>query len=274
MPDISRLAINLATMRERYSFTEAIEAVARHGIPAIAPWREQIAEVGIKAARRHIRDLGLKVTSLCRGGLFPSRDRSALEANLSENARALEEAVELEAPCLVLVPGGLPEGSKDLAGARQQVQDGFAWLAEKAKGSSTKLALEPLHPMSCSERAVVNTMAHALDICDTVGGPVGIACDVYHVWWDPTLEAQIARAGQSRLLAFHLSDWLRNTKHLLFDRGMMGDGVIDIPMIRKLVEAQGYSGFHEVEIFSQDNWWQRDIDEVLSTCIQRHCDCC
>ncbi len=272
--DISRLSINLATVRERYKITEALDAVARHGIPAVAPWRDQIAQIGLKATRQHIHKLGLKVSGVCRGGMFPARDKAGFAANLADNARALEEAIELEADCLVLVVGGMPEGSRDLQGARQQVQDGIAWLVEKAKPSGTRIAIEPLHPMYCADRSVVNTMAQALDICDAVGGTVGVACDVYHVWWDPNLREQIARAGASRLHAFHICDWLRNTKDLLLDRGMMGDGVIDIRQIRTWVEAEGYVKFHEVEIFSKDDWWKRDIDDVLATCIQRHRDCC
>ncbi len=274
MPDISQLSINLATVRERYKITEALDGVARHGIPAVAPWRDQIAQVGLKAARKQIRDLGLKVTGLCRGGMFPAANKEGFAANLEDNARALEEANELEAACLVLVVGGMPEGSRDLTGSRQQVHDAIAWLEERARPSGMKIAIEPLHPMYCADRAVVNTMAQALDICDAVGGSVGVACDVYHVWWDPDLPAQIKRAGKSRLHAFHICDWLRVTKDMLQDRGMMGDGVIDIRAIRTMVEAAGFSGFHEVEIFSRENWWQREIDDVLSTCIQRHRDCC
>ncbi len=274
MPDISQLSINLATVRERNTITEALDAVARHGIPAVAPWRDQIAQIGLKATRQHIRTLGLKVSGVCRGGMFPAPDKKTFEANLADNERALEEAIELEAACLVLVVGGMPEGSRDLKGARQQVHDGIAWLEERARPSGIKIAIEPLHPMYCADRAVVNTMAQALDICDAVGGKVGVACDVYHVWWDPDLSAQIRSAGKSRLHAFHICDWLRVTRDMLLDRGMMGDGVIDIRSIRTMVEAAGFTGFHEVEIFSKENWWKRDIGDVLSTCITRHRDCC
>ncbi len=270
MPDVAQLSINLATVRERYKIGEALDAAARHGIPAVAPWRDQIAQIGLKATRKHIRDLGLKVSGVCRGGMFTAGDNKTFEANLADNAQALQEAIELEADCLVLVVGGMPEGSRDLKGAQQQVQDGIAWLAEKAKPSGTKIAIEPLHPMYCADRSVINTLSHALDICDAVGGTVGVALDVYHVWWDPNLAAGIKRAGAKRLHAFHICDWLRDTKHVLLDRGMMGDGVIDIRHIRQLVEAQGYIGFHEVEIFSKENWWKRDIDDVLTTVIAAH----
>ena len=273
MPDISQLSINTATVRGRYKLDEILDAVARHGIPAVSPWRDQIADLGLAQTSRRIRDLGLRVSGVCRGGMFPANDKAGFEGNLVDNRRAADEAAELEADCLVLVVGGLPEGSKDLAGARSQVRDGIAALQDYATPLGVKLAIEPLHPMYCADRAVVNTMRQALDICDEIGGQVGVACDVYHVWWDPELEAQIARAGKARLHAFHICDWLRETKDLLLDRGMMGDGVIDIARVRGWVEAQGYDGFHECEIFSAADWWTRDIDEVLGTVVERHREC-
>ena len=159
-------------------------------------------------------------------------------------------------------------------GAREMVRDGIGDLLEYARPAGMPLAIEPLHPMSAAARACINTMEHALDVCDELDpartGLLGVAVDVYHVWWDPKLQAQIERAGKERLLAFHACDWLTPTTDLLNDRGMMGDGVIDIPRIRGWVEAQGFEGYSEVEIFSTSNWWQRDCAEVLDTCIQRH----
>lgn len=270
MPEISRLSINTATVRGRYRLNEILDAVARNGIPAVSPWRDQIADIGLAAASRQIRDLGLKVSGVCRGGMFPASTEMGFEANVEDNHRAVDEAAELNADCLVLVCGGLPEGSRDLAGARAQVTEGIARLNEYAAPRGVKLAIEPLHPMYCGDRSVVSTLSQALDICDELGGGIGVAADVYHIWWDPQLKAQIERAGRERLHAWHICDFLRETKDLLLDRGMMGDGLADIAMIRGWVEAQGYSGFHEVEIFSRDNWWTRDIDEVLQTCIDRH----
>lgn len=274
MPGIAQLSINLATVRKQWNLLQAMDGVARAGILAVAPWRDQIADVGLGPAVRTFRDLGLKCSGLCRGGMFPASTPEGRRAAISDNLRALEEAVAFDAACLVLVVGGLPEGSRDLAGARQQVEDGIAELLVHARKAQMPLAIEPLHPMYAADRACVNTMAQALDICDRLGPGLGVACDVYHVWWDPDLQSQIARAGRDRLLAFHICDWLRNTKDLLLDRGMMGDGVIDIPMIRSWAEAQGYSGFHEVEIFSAGNWWTRDPVEVLGTCIDRHRSVC
>ena len=220
------------------------------------------------------------MSGYCRGGLFTATDTAGLKAANEDNRRAVDEACELNAPWLVLVVGGLPgalagkAAHKDNALSRSQVHEGIATLLDYAKSNGMPLAIEPLHPMYAAERACINTMEHALDLCDALdplnSGAIGVAVDVYHVWWDPKLEAQIARAGKNRLLAFHVCDWLTPTTDMLNDRGMMGDGVIDIPKIRGWMEAQGFAGYSEVEIFSTGNWWQRDSGEVLATCITRH----
>jgi sugar phosphate isomerase/epimerase len=269
MPDAARVSLNTATVRAQWSLRQCIEGCTRHGIGGIAPWRDKLAECGVAEAARMIADHGLHVSGLCRGGMFPAADAPGLQAALDDNRRAVDEAVAIGAACLVLVVGGMPAGSKDLALARRQVEDGIGATLEHARACGMPLAIEPLHPMYAADRACVNTMAQANAICDALGEGVGIALDVYHVWWDPGLAAQIARAGQERLLAFHVCDWLVPTRDLLLDRGMMGDGVIDIPAIRALVEAQGFSGAVEVEIFSAENWWKRDADEVLRTLVER-----
>jgi sugar phosphate isomerase/epimerase len=274
MPETAQLSINLATVRQQWGLIEALEGVARAGIPAVAPWRDQIAAAGLKPAVRRFRDLGLACSGLCRGGMFPAGTPEGRARAHEDNLRALDEAVAFDAACLVLVVGGLPDGSRDLPAARAEVEDGIAALLEPARAAGMPLAIEPLHPMYAADRACVNTMAQALDICDRLGPGLGVACDVYHVWWDPDLPAQIARAGAERLLAFHVCDWLRTTRDMLLDRGMMGDGVIDIPAIRRLVEAAGFGGFHEVEIFSATDWWRRPAEEVLRTCIDRHRTVC
>ncbi|MCP1336748.1 sugar phosphate isomerase/epimerase family protein [Futiania mangrovi] len=272
-PTLDRLSINLATVRQQWGLREAVEGCARAGIGAIAPWRDQVAAVGLAESARIVRDHGMRVTGLCRGGMFPAATPEGLKAAHEDNLKALEEAVTLGADCLVLVVGGLPDGSKDIRDARRMVEDGIARLLEAAGPAGMPLAIEPLHPMYAADRACVNTLAQALDICDRLGDGVGVAIDAYHVWWDPDLEAQIARAGRAgRILAYHICDWLVPTTDLLLDRGMMGDGVIDLKRLRGLVEAAGYTGLHEVEIFSKDNWWRRDPDEVLATCIERHRD--
>jgi len=273
-PDPELLSLNTATVRERWNLRQMIEGCSRHRIRGISPWRDKLAEMGAREAAKSIRDHGLTVTGLCRGGMFPAAGRKERMAAQDDNRRAIDDAAILEARCLVLVVGGLPAGSKDLAGAREMVRDGIGEILDHARSAGVPLAIEPLHPMYCADRACVNTLAQALDLCDEMGEGVGVVVDAYHVWWDPQLSAQIERAGDKRLLAFHICDWLVPTTDLLTDRGMMGDGVIDLPLIRSWMERAGYRGFHEVEILSARNWWQRDPDEVLAICRARHQTAC
>ena len=260
--DPARLSLNTATTRKQWGLAQAIEGCARHGLRGIAPWRDQLHAMGVQAAARSIRAHELTVTGLCRGGMFPAADAAGRKAAIDDNLHAIDEAHALDAQCLVLVVGGLPAGSKDIGGARSQVREGIAAILPHARQAGIPLAIEPLHPMYAADRACINSLAQALDLCDALDpqreGGLGVAVDVYHVWWDPQLESQIARAGRDRLLAFHICDWLVPTRDLLNDRGMMGDGVIDLPRIRAWVESAGYAGFHEVEIFSERDWWQRD----------------
>jgi sugar phosphate isomerase/epimerase len=277
-PDSGLLSLNTATVRAQWDLPSIVSGCARHGIRGISPWRDQVAKAGLKESATRIRDAGLVLSGYCRGGMFPAIDREGRRAALDDNKRAVDEALTLGAPCLVLVVGGLPKErdgtiSKDLRGAREMVRDGIGELLEYARPSGMPLAIEPLHPMYAADRACVNTMAHANDLCDELGAGLGIAVDVYHVWWDPDLEREIERAGSvspKRLLAYHICDWLVPTTDLLTDRGMMGDGVIDLPLVRSWMEAAGYRGMHEVEIFSANNWWKRDPDEVLSMVKLRH----
>jgi sugar phosphate isomerase/epimerase len=262
MADLSRLSFNTVTLRDQWALAQCIEGCARHGIPGIAPWRDKLAEYGLDRAVRHIRDAGLRVSGLCRGGLFTAGPDAA-----GDNRRAVDEAHALGADCLVMVVGGLAPGSRDLADARRIVADGVAVLAPYARDAGVKIALEPLHPMTCADRSVLSTAAQALDLADEVGQGVGVALDVYHIWWDPALAASVARA-RGRIHGFHVCDWLVPTQDLVFDRGMMGDGIIDIPAVRALVEAAGYDGMIEVEILSRV-WWQRDPDEVLALMKER-----
>jgi len=265
-----RLSINLATTRGSWGFAEAVDGCLRHGITAIAPWRDQVEAIGLKEAARIVEMNGLKVTGLCRGGMFPSEDAAGRQAKIDDNKRAIDEAAALRADCLVLVVGGLPGSSKDIAEARKMVAEGIAAILPYARENKMPLAIEPLHPMYAADRACVNTLSQALDLCEALGEGVGVAVDAYHVWWDPELEAQIMRAGRmGAILAHHICDWLVPTTDLLLDRGMMGDGVIDLPALRRMVEAAGFHGPQEVEIFSRENWWKRPGDEVLATCIER-----
>jgi sugar phosphate isomerase/epimerase len=278
------LSINTATVRKSKGqdlpLTEILDACARRGIRAISPWRDQVAAVGLAQVSRQVKANGFELSGYCRGGMFTATDDAGLKAADDDNRRALEEARELNAACLVLVVGALPgalggrAAHKDIALSRQQVHDGIGRLLEHARAAGMPLAIEPLHPMYAADRACINTMEQALDVCDALdpsrSGALGVAVDVYHVWWDPKLREQIERAGRKRLLALHVCDWLTPTRDLLNDRGMMGDGVIDIPQIRGWVEGQGFAGYSEVEIFSGLDWWQREAGEVLDTCIARH----
>ncbi len=263
-PDPVRLSLNTATTRAQWGLAQAINGCARHGIRGIAPWRDQLAAMGVKEAARAIKANDLTVSGLCRGGFFTAKNWK------DDNRRAIEEAHAIGARCLVLVVGGLLPGSKDLAASRERVKEGIAAILPEARAAGMPLAIEPLHPMQAPDRACVNTLEQALDLCDALGEGVGVAVDVYHVWWDPKLEDQIRRAGKRRLLAYHICDWLVPTRDTLNDRGMMGDGVIELPKIRGWMEAAGYDGAHEVEIFSTLDWWTRDPDEVLQTCKARH----
>jgi sugar phosphate isomerase/epimerase len=274
------LSINTATVRKQGDLVEIIEACARHGICAISPWRDQVAHVGLDRAVRAVRDAGLELSGYCRGGMFPA-DRARQQEVIDDNRRAIDEAKALGAPCLVLVVGGLPQysrpgsaPSRDLGAARAQVEDGIGVMLDHAQDVGMPLAIEPLHPMYAADRACVNTLHQAIDICEQLDigrtGALGVAVDVYHVWWDPELKRAIRRASKDLLFAFHVCDWLVPTRELLEDRGMMGDGIIELQRLRGWVEDAGYRGFSEVEIFSRANWWQRDGGEVLETCIERH----
>jgi sugar phosphate isomerase/epimerase len=266
------LSLNTVTVRDAWTLAQCIEGCARHGIPGISPWRDKLAELGVAQAAKRIRDAGLFVSGLCRGGMFPAADAAGRRAAIEDNRRAIEEAHAIGAQCLVMLGGGLPLGSKDLPGAREMFRDGLAAVLPEARAAGVTIALEPLHPMTCADRSVLSTLAQALDLCDEFGKGLGIALDVYHVWWDPALEAQIARAGQ-RIAAFHVCDWLVPTTDLVFDRGMPGDGVIDIPRIRALAEAAGYRGPCELELLSR-RWWAEDPDAVLRLAKERHALAC
>jgi sugar phosphate isomerase/epimerase len=271
MPEpVEGLSINLATVRAQWDMAQAVEGCLRHGITAIAPWRDQVAALGLDAAARLVRDAGMRVTGLCRGGFFPAATATGRTAAIEDNRRAVDEAAALGADCLVLVVGGLPEGSKDIIGAREMVRDGLAAVLPHARAAGMPLAIEPLHPVYAADRACVNTLGQALDLCDELGDGAGAAIDVYHVWWDPALERQLMRAGAGgRILAHHICDWLVPTRDPLNDRGMMGDGVIDLKRIRGWFERAGFHGPQEVEIFPAENWWRKDGDLVLETCVDR-----
>jgi sugar phosphate isomerase/epimerase len=285
------LSINTATVKKQWPLDRIIDECARRKIPAISPWRDQVAAVGLERIAKQLRDTEIQLSGYCRGGFFPAADAAGRQAALLDNRRAIDEAKTLNAPCLVLVVGALPGALNgkaqytDIGRARDEVRDGIAATLEYAREVEMPLAIEPLHPMQAAERACVNTLEQALDLCDeldpisingvSLGVSLGVALDIYHVWWDPKLAPQIARAGaepkKNRLLAYHVCDWLTPTRDLLNDRGMMGDGVVELRKIRTWMEQAGYRGFSEVEIFSELDWWQRPGEEVMDTCIARHC---
>jgi sugar phosphate isomerase/epimerase len=267
-------SINTATLGHREPLSRTIDRIASAGFGGIAPWRHEVEKADVAQIAKQVKALDLTVTGYCRSTYLPAASRAQFVANVNENKAALRDAATLGARCFVMVVGGVPEGSRDLSGARAQVSDGIAELLETARDCGVALALEPLHPMYAADRAVLNTLAQALDICDALdrerSGFLGVAVDAYHCWWDPALHASIAAAGQAnRMFAYHVCDWLRETRDLLLDRGMMGDGVVDLPAMRESVERAGYEGLVEVEIFSKENWWRRDPDEVLRICAER-----
>lgn len=266
----ARLSLNTATLSWDSPIDDAVRGCEKYGFSGIDPWRQQLHAANFGSAARTIRAAGLRVTGLCRGGFFPAADAAGRAAAMDDNRRAVDEAAELEADCLVIVAGGLPVGSRAVEDSRKQVADGLAELLPHARSCGVRIAIEPMHPVYAADRGCINTLGQALDLCDALGDSVGVAIDVYHVWWDPELEKQIARAGRDgRIFACHVCDWLRETRDPLLDRGMMGDGVIDLAGIGRQIAAAGYAGLVEVEIFSKLDWWTRPADEVLSTCVER-----
>ena len=270
MLDPLRLCIHQVTLLRQCSTPQFIEVMARNGVRCTAMWRDKTHEHGVAETARLLADNGMTLSGYCFAGMIASPDAGEAARARDDVRRALDEAASLKSPCLVFVAGGVDPRDKDIARIRARVLEGVAELVAHARGVGVKIALEPLHPMICATRSVLSTMKLANAWCDRLGAEdiVGIAVDTYAVWWDPDIETEIARAGK-RICCFHVSDWLPDTQDLRFDRGMMGDGVIDIPAIRRMVEAAGYGGYVEVEIFSQRNWWQRDADEVIGVIKDR-----
>ena len=270
MLDSHRLSIHQVTLLQQCSTPQFVDALARNGVRCTSLWRDKTREFGVERTAHLIADNGIALSGYCWGGLITSPDRAEAAAARDEVRRALDEAAAVRAPCLVFVAGGVDSRDRNIADARSRALDGVAELIPHARGVGVRIALEPLHPMICATRSVLSTVKLANAWCDHLGAEdiVGIVVDTYAVWWDPDLEAEIARAGK-RICSFHVSDWLADTQDLRLDRGMMGDGVIDLPALRRMVEAAGYDGYVEVEIFSQRNWWTRDPDEVIGVIKDR-----
>jgi sugar phosphate isomerase/epimerase len=270
---LSRLSLNTATTK-RWTLKQAVDGAARAGLSAVGLWRDRVAEAGLPAASRIVRDAGLRVSSLCRGGFLTAAGPDGRRAALDDNRAAIDEAATLGTAALVMVVGGLPDGSRDLVEARRRVAELLAELVPFAAQRQVRLALEPLHPMYCADRAVISTMRNALDLAAPYEPEVvGVVVDTFHVWWDPDLAAQIARAGaEGRLACYQVCDWnLPIAADALLSRGMMGDGYIDFTTIGRWVSDAGYTGDVEVEIFNEDIW-ASDGDEVVARMVDRYLD--
>ncbi|MFJ7135569.1 sugar phosphate isomerase/epimerase family protein [Streptomyces fungicidicus] len=270
MTDLARFSINQMTVKQ-LSLPELVDACRDLGVPGVGLWREPVQAYGLDAAAKLVRDAGLAVTTLCRGGFLTATDPAERAAALADNRRAVDEAATLGTDTLVLVSGGLPAGSRDLRGARERIADALAELGPYAEENGVRLAIEPLHPMFASDRCVVSTLTQALDIAERFPAhQVGVTVDTYHIWWDDTAPAQIARAGaQGRIHTFQLADWTTPLPEgVLNGRGQIGDGAIDMREWQGHVEAAGYTGPIEVELFN-DELWARDGRELLAETAAR-----
>jgi sugar phosphate isomerase/epimerase len=268
--DLSRFSINQMTVKQ-LSLPELVDACRELGIGNVGLWREPVQSYGVEATAKLVRDAGLTVTTLCRGGFFTAIDPEERAAALDDNRRAVDEAATLGTDTLVLVSGGLPAGSKDLHGARERIADALSVLGPYAEEHGVKLAIEPLHPMYASDRCVVSTLTQALDLAERFPAQqVGVTVDTYHIWWDDNAPAQIARAGAGgRIHTFQLADWTTPLPDgVLNGRGQIGDGSIDMREWQRYVEAAGYTGAIEVELFN-DALWARDGREVLAETAER-----
>lgn len=268
-PRLARLSFNQKTV-DGWSLRAAIDGCLAAGLPSIGAWREPVAEVGTGTAAGWLRDAGLRVSSVCRGGFFTGADAAEQRERHDDNRRALDEAAELGAPCLVLVPGGLPANDRDLVGARQRAAAAVEALVPHALEVGVRLAIEPMHPIFAADRGVVSTLRQALDMAEPLPAQaVGVVVDTFHVWWEPGVEEQIARAGD-RIASYQVCDWITPLPaDTLLSRGMMGDGHIDFTHLTACVAAAGYRGDVEVEIFNADVW-AADGDAVLATLARRY----
>lgn len=266
---IERLSFNQITAKHA-TLKDCVEACVRHNVGWIAPWRDRVQEAGLRESVRIIHDAGLRVSSLCRGGFFPAATRVERLERIDDNRRAIDEAAELGALCLMLVAGSAPD--RDIDGARRMVEEGIEAILPHASACGVRLGIEPLHPMFAADRCVIVTLAEAMDLALHFDpAHVGVVVDVFHVWWDPRLYAELQRAA-GRILGFHVSDWAVPLPGILTGRSMMGDGVIELRRIRTAVDATGYNGPIEVEIMNEEIWSQ-PIDQTFDRMIQRYLAC-
>jgi sugar phosphate isomerase/epimerase len=268
LTDLSQLCIHTITTKP-WSIEEAAKNYAAEGVKGITVWRDALANRDIKQTGQLLKDHGLNIVSLCRGGFFPSKEKEKRKLAIEDNLKAIEEAAELGAPLIVLVCGADP--AQSLKDSRKQIREGIEIILPQAKVAGIKLAIEPLHPMYADTRSAINTLAQANDMAEQINSAyVGVAVDVYHLWWDPTLKKEIKRCGENdHLFAFHICDWNSPTTDMLNDRALMGDGCIPVNKIRSWVEATGFTGFYEVEIFS-NKYWQQDQSQFLKKIIKAY----
>lgn len=266
--DLSRLCIHTITTKP-WKIEEAARNFSEAGVKGITVWRDALEGRNIRQTGKMLREHDLSIVSLCRGGFFPNKEAGKRKLAIDDNRKAIEEAAELGTSLLVLVCGAEP--AQSLEESRKQIQEGIAGIIPDAAAAGVKLAIEPLHPMYADTRSAINTLAQANDMAEMLNSPwVGIAVDVYHLWWDPFLEREIKRCGQNNnLLAFHICDWKLPTTDMLLDRGLMGEGCIPVKQIRSWVEAAGFGGFNEVEIFS-NTYWKQDQAGFLKQIIKAY----
>ncbi|HET6246428.1 MAG TPA: sugar phosphate isomerase/epimerase family protein [Tepidisphaeraceae bacterium] len=266
--DLTRCAIHTQTTKS-WSLAECIEGYSAIGVKGISVWRHTLEPMGAKAAGKMLRDAGMHVPALVRGGFFPATDVAARQKAMDINRACIDEAYNIGAEMIVLVVGAVP--GMPLEEGRKQAADCIDELLDDAQAAKVKLAIEPLHPMYAADKSCINRMADARAMCEQIAHPwLGIAVDVYHVWWDPDLKSQIEWAGKhGRLFGFHVCDWRVETRHMLTDRGLMGDGCIDLRKIRGWMETAGFKGFNEVEVFSEQ-YWGMDQSEYVKLIRQAY----
>ncbi len=265
LTELSQLCIHTITTKP-WAIEEAAKNFSNAGVKGISVWRDALAGRNIAQTGQLLRDHGLGIVSLCRGGFFPHKEKTKRAAAIADNKQAIDEAAELGTGLIVLVCGSDP--GQSLEDSRKQIQEGIQTILSYSIDAGVKLAIEPLHPMYADTRSAINSLSQANDMAEALNSPwVGVAVDVYHLWWDPLLEQQIYRCGKNgHLMAFHICDWNVPTTDLLLDRGLMGEGCIPVNTIRSWVEATGYSGFYEVEIFS-NKFWKEDQSQFLKKII-------
>lgn len=268
LTDLSRLCIHTITTKP-WSIEEAAKNYAAAGVKGITVWRNALEGRNIRQTGNMLRENDLSIVSLCRGGFFAAKDTLKRKQAIDDNRKAIAEAAELGTSLIVLVCGADP--SQSLEASRKHIHDGIATLIPEAAAAGVKLAIEPLHPMYADSRSAINTLSQANDMAEALRSPwVGVAVDVYHLWWDPQLEQEIKRCGRNNhLFAFHICDWNTPTTDMLNDRGLMGEGCIPVKQIRQWVEATGFTGFNEVEIFS-NRFWKEDQSVFLNKIINAY----